>query len=110
MFMPEKHKESFIKNPFLQMVEVFERAGFPRAQLLYKSGDLALWNAQGNLEFCGRADHQLKIDGERVELGEIEGKQRRWRDKNPACGLPNSEPSRCDRPAPPLPCAAAQAR
>ena len=71
--MPDKSKDSFIHNPFLDMVKVFDRASFPRAHLLYKSGDLALWNTHGQLEFCGRADNQLKIDGERVELGEIEG-------------------------------------
>ena len=87
--MPDKHKESFVHHPFLEMVEVFERAGFLRAHLLYKSGDLALWNAQGRLEFCGRADNQLKIDGERVELGEIEG----------ACAQSNLSAFRCVRDA-----------
>ena len=88
--MPDKHRESFIHNPFLDMVEVFERAGFPRAHLLYKSGDLALWNAQGSLEFCGRADNQLKIDGERVELGEIEGVCA-WPNPRAMCSVGNGE-------------------
>ncbi|NJR39398.1 MAG: amino acid adenylation domain-containing protein [Leptolyngbyaceae cyanobacterium CSU_1_4] len=40
--------------------------------LLYKTGDRALYRSDQNLEFLGRTDHQLKIRGFRVELGEIE--------------------------------------
>lgn len=39
---------------------------------LYKTGDRALYHSDGNLEFLGRTDHQIKIRGFRVELGEIE--------------------------------------
>ncbi|KAM3092339.1 non-ribosomal peptide synthetase [Phormidesmis sp. 146-12] len=39
---------------------------------LYKTGDRALYRADGNLEFLERTDHQIKIRGFRVELGEIE--------------------------------------
>jgi amino acid adenylation domain-containing protein len=38
----------------------------------YRSGDIAYLNQNGNLIYCGRKDSQVKVDGHRVELGEIE--------------------------------------
>jgi len=59
---PGETAERFIPNPFSQD---------PNARL-YKTGDLARYLPDGNLEFLGRIDHQVKVRGLRVELGEIE--------------------------------------
>ena len=59
----EKTKKAFVKIPFAH--------SFPY-DLMYKTGDLGKYNEDGELEFCGRIDHQVKLRGFRIEMGEIE--------------------------------------
>ncbi|HIE01628.1 MAG TPA: amino acid adenylation domain-containing protein [Thiotrichaceae bacterium] len=59
---PELNAEKFIANPF---------SDNPKNRL-YKTGDLVRYRPDGNLEFLGRIDHQVKVRGFRIELGEIE--------------------------------------
>ena len=59
---PELTAERFIADPF---------SDDPQARL-YKTGDLARWLPNGELEYLGRMDDQVKIRGYRIELGEIE--------------------------------------
>ncbi|NEP36780.1 amino acid adenylation domain-containing protein, partial [Moorena sp. SIO3B2] len=60
---PELTADQFIPNPF-------EDSKFTKK--LYKTGDLARYLPDGNIEFIGRIDHQVKIRGFRIETGEIE--------------------------------------
>ena len=54
---------------------------------LYRTGDRGRELPDGNLEFCGRVDHQVKVNGYRVELGEIEGALRSHPDVREAAVL-----------------------
>jgi amino acid adenylation domain-containing protein len=59
---PDQTAERFIPNPFSQ----------DKATRLYRTGDLVRWLPDGNVEFLGRVDDQVKVRGFRIELGEIQ--------------------------------------
>ena len=63
---PDLTAERFLPDPFASGLE-----GEPGARL-YRTGDLGRFTADGEIEFLGRTDHQVKIRGVRVEPGEIE--------------------------------------
>jgi amino acid adenylation domain-containing protein len=67
MNRPELTAERFIDNPFASCEEIVR--GWHR---LYKTGDLARYLPDGNIEYLGRNDQQVKIRGYRIELEEIE--------------------------------------
>jgi len=67
---PELTAEKFIANPFHSPLQKYQ--GLSPSPKLYKTGDLARYRPDGNLEFLGRSDYQIKLRGFRIELGEIE--------------------------------------
>ena len=57
----EKTKKSFVEPPFLK-----------NGSIVYKTGDLVKLRSDGNYEFVGRKDNQVKVRGNRIELGDVE--------------------------------------
>ena len=55
-------REKFLDNPFAE------------GEKLYRTGDIARWLDNGDIDLIGRADNQIKIRGYRVELGEVESR------------------------------------
>ncbi|MDJ0025656.1 amino acid adenylation domain-containing protein [Gordonia alkanivorans] len=59
---PDLTSSTFVANPY----------SHKRGRRMYRTGDLVRWSQDGELEYLGRTDFQVKIRGQRVELGEIE--------------------------------------
>lgn len=64
---PEETKERFLPNPYYD-----GEKDEPQYKKMYRTGDLAKWNDDGELIYLGRSDNQVKISGYRIELQEIE--------------------------------------
>ncbi|MFB5761183.1 amino acid adenylation domain-containing protein [Paenibacillus medicaginis] len=58
--LPEATREKFVDNPF------------EPGTMMYKTGDRGRWLPDGNIEYAGRIDNQVKLRGYRIETGEIE--------------------------------------
>ncbi|PIE14237.1 MAG: peptide synthetase [Rhodobacterales bacterium] len=54
--------ERFVDNPFIEGTKI------------YRTGDLVRWRPDGKIDFLGRNDHQIKLRGYRIEIGEIEAR------------------------------------
>ncbi|MFD2671661.1 amino acid adenylation domain-containing protein [Marinicrinis sediminis] len=60
LHQPELTESAFVAHPFVE------------GEKLYRTGDLASWLPDGNLAYIGRVDHQIKLNGYRIEPGEVE--------------------------------------
>lgn len=81
LHLPELTRERFPRDPFASGDE----------SRMYRTGDLVRYRGDGALEFIGRADRQLKIRGNRVELGEIEAVLRQYPQLRDAVVVPQRD-------------------
>ena len=69
----------YLNNPTLTNERFVDNPANP-GERIYLTGDIAKWLPDGNVEYLGREDYQVKIRGLRIELGEIENTIRRYPD------------------------------
>lgn len=71
---PDLTARNFIQNPFQTDLEKSDLSWGPegRNARLYRTGDMGRWRSDGVLEYSGRTDTQIKVQGFRVELAEVE--------------------------------------
>ncbi|MCW5314091.1 amino acid adenylation domain-containing protein [Nostoc sp. KVJ3] len=62
----------YLNLPDLTAEKFIDVELFGKTERIYKTGDLAKWHSDGNLEYLGRIDNQIKLRGFRIEIGEIE--------------------------------------
>ena len=67
----------YLNQPALTAEKFTDNPVHP-GERIYRTGDLAKWRPDGNVEYLGREDHQVKIRGLRIELGEIEERIRTY--------------------------------
>ncbi|USP74910.1 nonribosomal peptide synthetase 4 [Curvularia clavata] len=67
----EKTRKAFITNPGWAATIAAQHGAFETVRM-YKTGDLVRYNSDGSVSYIGRKDTQIKLNGQRVELGEIE--------------------------------------
>ena len=82
--MPERTAEAFVRNPLNGAYD----------ETVYKTGDLARYDEDGNLVYIGRVDHQIKHMGQRIELGEIETAAQSLAGVERACCVYNAKKKR----------------
>lgn len=82
--------EGYLNNSKLTQLKFVEDIYNP-AEIMYCTGDIAQWEENGNIEFIGRQDDQIKFRGLRVELGEIEQLIKRIEGVEDAIVLANDE-------------------
>jgi amino acid adenylation domain-containing protein/non-ribosomal peptide synthase protein (TIGR01720 family) len=83
----ELTQERFINNPFRGS----RGEKFSDSERLYKTGDLARYLSDGNIEYLGRIDNQVKIRGFRIELGEIEAALSQNSHVQASCVIPRED-------------------
>jgi amino acid adenylation domain-containing protein len=103
---PELTQEKFISNPFqrgrgaaLRLRSVTEGQGSrgetedqsSNSERLYKTGDLARYLPNGDIEYLGRIDNQVKVRGFRIELGEIETALSQHGDVQTCCAIAHED-------------------